>query len=106
PVRSYICQPIATAAIWLENRDRLRESRNSRNDRCVSRSRAPQGLIEDMIDRWPTPAALSMVTTSWPALHLQARHCHTQRTRGLRDNAATAIGVRRGDASGDRLGVW
>jgi hypothetical protein len=45
-------------AIKLENRDRLRDSRKSRNGLCVSNAPAPTGIVVD-IDRLPALAAVA-----------------------------------------------
>src|SRR6195952_5521201 len=56
---------MATAPIWLAKREKLRDSRNSRNDLCLSRSPAPTGGIKDMFERWPSPRSLSMARPEW-----------------------------------------
>src|SRR6195952_1311318 len=56
---------MATAPIWLAKREKLRDSRNSRNDLCLSRSPAPTGGMEDMPEPWLTPPPLSMARPEW-----------------------------------------
>src|ERR1700722_6964583 len=52
---------MATAAIWLEKREKLRDSRNSRNDLWLSSARAPAvGVRDDIIMPWLRPARLSI----------------------------------------------
>src|SRR6266404_5617104 len=40
---------MATAPIWLAKREKLRDSRNDRNDGCLSKAPAPTGIREDMV---------------------------------------------------------
>ena len=43
----------ATAAIWLEKRERLRDNRKQMNELCWNRAdRLSCVAVEDMIDRW------------------------------------------------------
>src|ERR1700730_9147046 len=54
---------MATAAIWLEKREKLRDSRNSRNDLWLSSALAPaMGSGDDIMMPWLTPDRLSTPT--------------------------------------------
>src|ERR1700739_4731987 len=68
---------MATAAIWLEKREKLRDSRNSRNDLWLSSALAPAiGSGDNIIMPWLTPDRLSTPTAElhrWIALYAWRR---------------------------------
>src|SRR5450432_1430777 len=96
---------MATAATWLEKREKLREIRKSRNDRCLSRSLEPAGIMDGMVQPvfaslriasrrplalairpWLTPGRLSMsrlicCRDKPAALRFEVYRCHN-RPRG------------------------
>src|SRR5205823_5302580 len=114
-----------TAPIWLAKREKLRDSRNARNEGCLSRAPAPTGIREDMakpvscfskrepwpatlplllITPWLSPEALSMAwADALPGIALAGPPAIIP--EGVWDHAAIAIGVRRAGVAGDRVGA-
>src|SRR6201993_3483189 len=67
---------MATPAIWLAKRDRLRDNRKNRKALCLSSVSPPAGSCKNMACRWPSVRLLSMA-----AQH--AWHCALPRAAAI-----------------------